>query len=123
MKALIVDDSSMLRMAVRKILGGIGVEYAEAANGQEAWDYLDKGGAANFMLLDWNMPVMNGYELLLKVRGDARFAGLTIVMLTTENQIEAIRKAIMAGANEYVMKPFTDEMLVEKLRMVVPDLT
>jgi len=120
-KVLVVDDSRLMRMAVTRLLAGLDMAISEAADGREALEKLEREGVFDVVVLDWNMPVMNGYEFLVAMRGSARHADTKVVMLTTENQIESIRKALMAGANEYVMKPFTDEMLIEKIRMVMPE--
>jgi two-component system chemotaxis response regulator CheY len=70
------------------------------------------------MLLDWNMPEMTGFELLKLVRGDQTLDSMVIVMVTTETELSSMSEALAAGANEYVMKPFTQEILKDKLRMV-----
>jgi two-component system chemotaxis response regulator CheY len=122
-KALVVDDSRAVRMILSKTLRELGYEVGEAADGREALDLIgrDKRGFS-LMLADWNMPVVNGFELLCAVRRDPELAALTVVMVTTETEIEHMTAALEAGANEYVMKPFTREILVEKLQLAAMHL-
>ncbi len=116
--ALVVDDSSSMRMILRKSLEEIGFEVREARNGIEALCLLAKNeGPISLSLLDWNMPEMNGFELLQKVRGIAEFNSMVIIMVTAEAELEHIADALEAGANEYVMKPFTRDILVGKLEL------
>jgi two-component system, chemotaxis family, chemotaxis protein CheY len=116
-KAMIVDDSRAMRMILRRTLTELGYETSEAANGQEAIDLLaQQGPACPLMLVDWNMPVMSGLDLVKAVRADNRYAAIPLVMVTTETEIDHISQALAAGANEYVMKPFTKDVLEDKLR-------
>lgn len=121
-KALVVDDSKAVRMILGRILRDLGYEVREAGNGQEALDVLDAEKAAgqsgmNLLLADWNMPEMNGLDLLKRLRQSPDLASLPVVMVTTETEMEQMSAALAAGANEYVMKPFTKEILVEKLQL------
>lgn len=121
-KALVVDDSKAVRMILGRILRDLGYEVREAGNGQEALDVLDAEKAAgqsgmNLLLADWNMPEMNGFDLLKRLRQSPDLASLPVVMVTTETEMEQMSAALAAGANEYVMKPFTKEILVEKLQL------
>jgi two-component system, chemotaxis family, chemotaxis protein CheY len=118
-KALVVDDSRTLRIMMGRLLKEAGYEVNEAGNGAEAWTVLDAApGQYELALVDWNMPVMNGIDLVRKVRADRRFGSMRIVMVTTETELSQMSAAIDAGADEYVTKPFTKEMLMDKLRMV-----
>jgi two-component system chemotaxis response regulator CheY len=118
-RALIVDDSRAMRMILRKTLTELGYETCEAANGQEALVLLAQHGASfGLMLVDWNMPVMCGLDLVKAVRADTRYAAIPVVMVTTETEIQHISEALEAGANEYVMKPFTKDVLEDKLRSI-----
>lgn len=115
-KALIVDDSRTIRMILRKILVESGYETCEAGNGREALQVIDaEPGKLTLALVDWNMPEMNGYELLRELRSRPELSSLTIIMVTTEAELGHMSSALEAGANEYVMKPFTKEILKEKL--------
>lgn len=117
-KALIVDDSRAVRMILARNLRELGYETGEAADGVEALRLLTADPAVFLLaLVDWNMPEMNGMELLRAVRADASLARLTVIMVTTETEIEHMAAALEAGANEYVMKPFTREILLDKLQL------
>ncbi len=118
-RAMIVDDSRAMRSILRKMLSELGCDTCEAGNGQEALALLEKEGASlSFMLVDWNMPVMCGIDLVKAMRSDQRYSSITLIMVTTETEIERISQALEAGANEYVMKPFTKEMIGEKLQLL-----
>ena len=117
-KALIVDDSRAIRMILGRTLGQLGYDVQEAGDGLQALEILDRQPADfNLALVDWNMPGMNGMDLLLRLRADRRYDALPIVMVTTETEMEHVAAAVQAGANEYVMKPFTSEVLRDKLRI------
>lgn len=118
MKALVVDDSAGMRAFLRMVLKGAGMEVAEAKNGLEALSALNSGPRADLALLDWNMPEMDGYELLLKIRSNAAFDSMRIVMVTTETEASQVTKALKHGADEYVMKPFTREVILDKLQIL-----
>jgi two-component system chemotaxis response regulator CheY len=118
MRALIVDDSKSMRMLLARTLRELGIEVAEAANGQEALDRLNSGQETDLMLVDWNMPVMDGYQLVCAVRANPLLGSVRIMMVTTETSMDQLQKALQAGANEYLMKPFTKEVLVEKLALL-----
>lgn len=115
MKALVVDDSKAIRSIITKHLKALGFEVVEADSGIVALVQLKKMGGADIALLDWNMPEMDGFEFLRRVREDAEFSELRVMMVTTESEMSQVAKALEAGANEYLMKPFTKEALVEKL--------
>ncbi|MGA2832772.1 MAG: response regulator [Terracidiphilus sp.] len=118
-KALVVDDSKTIRMIIRRVLTELGFEVCEAANGIEALKVLDaEKTAVSLVLADWNMPEMNGLELVKSLRQRPEFASIKILMVTTETEIGQMTQALEAGANEYVMKPFTKDVLVEKLELV-----
>jgi two-component system chemotaxis response regulator CheY len=118
MRALIVDDSRPIRRIESDILQELGFETAGAANGKEAWDRLQEGAPPDLVLVDWNMPEMDGLELIKAVRGDDRYKGVIVMMVTTETETDQMLRALSAGADEYLMKPFQKESLVDKLRMV-----
>ena len=117
-KAIVVDDSRAVRLILARTLREIGYDVEQADNGRIGLDLLTANPSGfDLALVDWNMPEMNGMDLLLALRGDRRFANLVIVMVTTETEVGRMAAALEAGANEYVMKPFTREILVEKLQM------
>lgn len=118
-QAIVVDDSRAVRMILARTLQDLGFEVREAANGREALELLADGGpGVRLVLADWNMPEVNGLELVRRLRQDPRLASLPVVMVTTETELDQMAAALAAGANEYVMKPFTRDILIEKLQMV-----
>ena len=108
-----------MRSILGKMLAGCGFEICQAGNGREGLEVMDKEfPTVSLVLADWNMPEMNGLEFVQKLRSDDRFASVQVMMVTTETQIEQMTKALEAGANEYLMKPFTTEMIQEKLQLL-----
>jgi two-component system chemotaxis response regulator CheY len=118
MLALVIDDSRVVRTVIRNILTEIGIAVAEADNGREGLDQLEALPNVDLVLVDWNMPVMDGIEFIQAVRSNRAFDAVKIVMVTTETESEQVTRAMNAGANEYVMKPFTKDVLVAKLSML-----
>jgi len=118
MLALIVDDSKAMRMILGKALREIGFEITEAGNGHEALHRLNVGEPIDLVLVDWNMPLMNGHELVCAVRANVLLSGIRIMMVTTETSMTNVQQALEAGANEYLMKPFTKEILLEKVALL-----
>jgi len=118
MRALIVDDSRSMRMILGRTLREVGFEVAESGDGREALAWLNRGEPVQLMLVDWNMPVMNGHELVRAVRANALLADLRIMMVTTESSLSSVEQALAAGADEYLMKPFTRDVLVQKLALL-----
>ena len=114
---LVVDDSKVIRKIIRNILDGLDFEIEEAEDGQEAYDACMRG-MPDIILLDWNMPVLNGIDFLRKLRATAGGDAPVVVFCTTVNDIEHIREAMDAGANEYIMKPFDGDILEAKLAQV-----
>ncbi len=116
--ALVVDDSRAVRMILAKTLRGLGYEVREAADGGEALAVIAaEKTALKLVLADWNMPRVNGLEMLKQVRRDSELDSVAVVMVTTETEMGQMAAALEAGANEYVMKPFTRDILIEKLEM------
>jgi two-component system chemotaxis response regulator CheY len=115
-KALVVDDSKAIRQIERKYLEELGFEVLEAENGKEALEVIKEHPDISLILLDWHMPIMNGYEFLKTLRANPQYQEIKVMMVTTENQQKSVIDAIMAGANEYLMKPFDKEMLETKIR-------
>jgi two-component system, chemotaxis family, chemotaxis protein CheY len=111
---LIVDDSRVIRKVARQILESIGFACDEAENGQLALDACTKK-LPEMILLDWNMPVMNGLEFMRAMRKLPNGEGPVVVFCTTENDINHIQQALEAGANEYIMKPFDADIIRGKL--------
>ena len=118
MKALVIDDSRAVRMVIKKILAGIGFESVEAEDGKDALEKLQANGDVAICMVDWNMPVMNGYDFVCEVRKNPAYENVKLMMVTTENESGQIIKALAAGVDEYVMKPFTDDVILDKLSMM-----
>jgi two-component system, chemotaxis family, chemotaxis protein CheY len=118
MRALIVDDSRSMRMIIGRIIREIGFEIFEASDGQDGLVRLEEKGAPDLILVDWNMPGMNGYEFVSAVRALPAYNSAKIMMVTTESEVGQITKALDAGANEYVMKPFTADIIRDKLAIL-----
>ena len=115
MNALVIDDSSTMRLILTRFLAKMGFQVVEAANGREALQRLREMGRTDLVLVDWNMPEMNGVDFVRSVRADHSFDDLPLVMVTTNTELEHVAEALEAGANEYVMKPFTMDVIREKL--------
>jgi two-component system chemotaxis response regulator CheY len=114
---LVVDDSRVVRKVARRILEAHGFSVAEAEDGQKALDAC-RAEMPDCVLLDWNMPVMDGITFLRELRQEFGPDDPPVVFCTTENDMSHIEMAIEAGAQEYIMKPFDDEILVGKLAQV-----
>lgn len=117
MKVLVVDDSKVTRGMIGRILREFGFEIIEASNGLEALEKV-RIERPELALVDWNMPEMNGYEFIKAVRSDPEYDYMKIMMVTTESDIDQMTAALEAGANEYTMKPFTKEIITEKLAIL-----
>ncbi|HUB30880.1 MAG TPA: response regulator [Terracidiphilus sp.] len=117
MRALIVDDSRFVRNFVRGLLEERGFECREADDGNSGMVRIEKDGPFDLALIDWNMPNMDGLEMLQQMRARG-FAQTKVMMVTTEAENESIVRALDAGADEYLMKPFDREALGEKLAIL-----
>ena len=118
MKILVVDDMSTMRRIVKNIMKQLGfANVEEAENGKDALDKL-KAEAFGFVISDWNMPVMTGIELLRAIRADDKLKALPVLMVTAEAQKENLVEAIQAGVSNYIVKPFTAEVLQEKMNKI-----
>lgn len=114
---LVVDDSKVIRKVARRILEELSFSVQEAVDGKDALDQ-SLANAPDAVLLDWNMPVMDGLEYLQELRAADGIAQPIVVFCTTENDLSHIRRAIEAGANEYIMKPFDREIIEAKFTQV-----
>lgn len=116
MRIMLVDDSNTMRRIQKTQLIGLGItDVVEATNGEEALEVLASNMPVDLILLDWNMPVMDGMSFLKKVRADAAYGAVKIFMCTSESEKPKVVEALKAGANNYIIKPFTPEVLSEKL--------
>lgn len=116
--ALVIDDSRAMRAILTRVLTNIGFRVTQAGNGIEGLERLREHDDINIAFVDWNMPEMNGYDFVKAVRADSANKDLWLMMVTTETEMSRVVKAMAAGANEYVMKPFTDEVMIDKLRLL-----
>lgn len=114
---LVVDDSRVIRMVARKILEELSFNVVEAEDGQKALDAC-KESMPDCVLLDWNMPIMNGLEFMIEMRKLPEGGDVIVVFCTTENDMDHIQEAVAAGANEYIMKPFDSEIIQSKFTQV-----
>ena len=119
MRAIVVDDSRAMRTMLRNILTENEIEVvAEAGNGREALEKLAETGPLELALLDWNMPVMNGFDLLCALRADAKWSSMRVMLVTTETEASQVLRALDAGADEYLFKPFHKNALRDKLSLM-----
>ena len=118
MLALIIDDSRAMRRILTKIVAPFGFDIIEAENGQEGLDQLHSHEGVEVVMVDWNMPVMNGLDFVKAVRADEKTATQKVIMVTTETEPNQMVRALMAGVDEFVMKPFTAEILTEKMKLI-----
>lgn len=108
---------------LKRMFADLGFEVLEAGHGLEALERLKEADKVDLALVDWNMPEMNGYDFVCEVRKDKTYDDLRMMMVTTETEMSQVVKALEAGANEYVMKPFTKEVILEKLNLIGLDIT
>ncbi|MCS5596312.1 MAG: response regulator [Pseudomonadota bacterium] len=114
---LVVDDSRVVRKVARRIMEDLGFSCDEAEDGQVAYEKCQVN-MPDSILLDWNMPVMSGIEFLEKLRMLDNGDSPRVVFCTTENDIQHIQRALEAGANEYIMKPFDSDIIETKFRQI-----
>jgi two-component system chemotaxis response regulator CheY len=118
MLALVVDDSRAMRSILTRLLTNLGFDVAQAGDGAEALSVLNSGTQPDVILVDWNMPVMDGLTFIKNVRAREDLRDISLMMVTTESEQGQIVRALAAGAHEYVIKPFTDEVIAEKLALL-----
>lgn len=118
MRTLIVDDSKTARAAVRVVLQGLGWDTHEAENGREGLARLAAVTGIELALVDWHMPAMDGLALVRAVRENTAYDEVLLLMVTTESDLDRVGEALDAGANEYLMKPFTKDALLAKLALL-----
>jgi two-component system chemotaxis response regulator CheY len=118
MRSIVIDDSRVIRMMLRKILEGLGFSVTEFDTADSAFAWLNAGNSADLALIDWNMPGMSGLDLIIEIRKDRRHEQMYLVMVTSETAPEKMQLALNSGADEYVMKPVVAAGLREKLEML-----
>lgn len=116
MKALVIDDSRAMRMVLSRMLAALGFDVEDADGGPTALQSLSAGDHPELVMVDWHMPQMEGVEVVIAIRG----LGYTgkIVMVTTETELSQMARALEAGADEYLTKPFTADAVKDKLRLL-----
>jgi len=118
MRALVIDDSRAMRSILTGILEEIGFDVVQAKDAEDALSLLDEEGQFELALVDWNLPQMSGLDLVKTLRNMSALENLRLMMVTTETELDRVREALVAGADEYIMKPFDKEMLLEKLTLL-----
>ncbi len=120
MKVIVADDSGLVRSLVKKAIAPLGYDSIPAVHGGQVMEILESSGSdIDAILMDWNMPTMDGFQALNQVKGDPRFNAIPVIMLTSESDEKKIKRAFDAGASGYVEKPFTAEELLENLKKIV----
>ena len=118
MRALVVDDSKAMRVILSQLLRELHFEVVDAVDGQDAIDKLPNAGQLDLAIVDWNMPRMKGIDFVRHVRERGLQPQMRIMMVTTETEMDYVQQALTAGADEYVMKPFTKDVILEKLGLL-----
>jgi len=118
MQALVVDDSRAMRAILTRLMTGLGFEVSQAGDGAQALAVLAAGLRPDVVLVDWNMPVMDGLTFVRTVRSRQELRDIPLMMVTTESEQGQIVRALAAGAHEYVIKPFSDEVIAGKLALL-----
>jgi two-component system chemotaxis response regulator CheY len=118
MLALVVDDSRAMRTILTRLMTGLGFTVIQAGDGAEALEALKNGARPDVALVDWNMPVMDGLTFIKRCRAVPEYRDIVLMMVTTESEQTQIVRALAAGAHEYVIKPFTSDVIAGKLEML-----
>ncbi len=119
MKALVIDDSVAMRLILRRILQHLGYGVYEAPEGESAWEMMPEiWSELVIILVDWNMPRMDGFEFVEKVRADALYDDIPIMMVTSESDLSRMKIVMDTGADEYIIKPFTSDAIQAKLELL-----
>ena len=118
MRALVIDDSRVMRGILRRFLEQLRYEVGDAADGSAGLEQLRRSARPEVVLVDWNMPGLSGLEFVQAVRAQPDLAEVRLMMVTTENERERVVEALEAGADEFLMKPFTVEAVREKLELL-----
>jgi two-component system chemotaxis response regulator CheY len=115
---MVIDDSRAMRTILGSMMRGLGFEVVEACDGRDALTRLQTEAPPAVALLDWNMPDLNGFDVLRLLRANRALDGMRIVMVTTETEMAQVARTLEAGADEYVMKPFTRDIIQAKLELL-----
>jgi two-component system chemotaxis response regulator CheY len=117
-RAIVVDDSRAARSILRRTLLSLGLEVVEAGNGAEALDKLRAEPPVDLALVDWNMPVMDGLQFVKALRADRTYADVVVLMVSAESDPSRMARALIVGADDFLMKPMTSDVLADKLEML-----
>jgi two-component system chemotaxis response regulator CheY len=115
---MVIDDSSAMRLILGRIMRSLHFDVIEAANGADAISKMEGGQVPDVALVDWNMPVMDGISFVSAVRAEEKWRPVTLMMVTTESEQAQVAKALQAGAQEYLIKPFTPDAIADKLALL-----
>ncbi len=118
MNAMVIDDSRAMRTIIGQILRGIGFDISEASNGREGLERLSAQTPPRLVMVDWNMPEMNGLEFVKAMRARPEFNATRVMMVTSETEMKRMTEALAEGVDEYLMKPFTKDMVIQKLEQM-----
>lgn len=118
MMILVIDDSRTVRRLLSSFLGELSIDSIEACDGQDALEKLGQNSELDGALVDWDMPNMNGLEFVKAVRSRPEFNDLKLMMVTAQTSFDSVVEALNAGANDYLMKPLSRQMLEDKLRLI-----
>ena len=118
MRVLIIDDSAAMRRMLAAYVGELPADSVQAVDGQDAIEILDAQGPFDVALVDWDMPRVNGIQFLLHVRGNSKYRHMKLLMVTAHVNFEDLQQALECGADDYIMKPVTVDMITDKLRML-----
>ncbi|MEE9910953.1 MAG: response regulator [Deltaproteobacteria bacterium] len=120
MRVIIADDSRLVRGIIEKAVVSIGFDAVHAVNGKEALNILEAGHEGiRLVLLDWNMPVLNGLDVIKTMRADDRFKKIPVLMISTESESDRIQEAINMGAQGYLTKPFKQDQLIDAINLLL----
>ena len=124
MKVLVVDDSSIIRRAVTKVVTGLGYQAIEAENGADALAKIrTNANHIGLIILDWNMPVMDGIDVLKKIKSSNDYSHIPVLMATSDGIKEDVIEALRAGATSYLVKPFDPSVLSERINEIIEPMT
>jgi two-component system, chemotaxis family, chemotaxis protein CheY len=118
MQALVIDDARIMRLLLRSVMEKLGFQVFEAGNGREGLDHLESFDQPDVILVDWHMPEMNGVEFVRRIRASQRHAEIPVILVTAEENQAEVRRAVAAGANATLSKPFTVDLVRARLALV-----
>jgi two-component system chemotaxis response regulator CheY len=122
LQAFVIDDSKAMRLILGRMLRDLGFDVAEAVDGRDALEQLSEGLSPELILVDWNMPEMSGIDFVEAVRKPPFTSRARVLMVTTETELAQVVRALDSGVDEYVMKPFTKDTILEKLQLMGLDI-